>query len=228
MDSFYNGQNYKYPELCIVKEEFNINKPGIVKCYIPVLMPFIKEGEPKLVKFRPSNLHLDNKEKDGIEPSENSYTANYILINLPSHVTDVLRDLIITPEIYDDIPDVHEDEPHDIEDDIIKDELDDEDEDKSLEKINDNEVKYSTSSNKYIRKLKLRKRYFFPIARYDKKRKILYAKKDQKFIAVFIGGNINNIKIIGRYDECPLHERTLSPTYLPSEVPSISQTTEHQ
>ena len=225
MDSFYSDQNYKYPELCIVKEEFNIKNPGIVKCYIPALMPFIKEDEPKLVKFRPSNSHLDNDEKDEIEPSGNSHTANYILVNLPSHITDVTRDLIITTDFYDDsyIPDESDDkydteDELDFNDDIVEDEIYD-------DTITRNIVGYTP---KCIRRLRLRKRYFFPISRYDKKNKILYAKKNQKFIAVFIGGSINNIKIIGRYDECPLQEPTLSPTYLPSEVQLTSPTTEPQ
>lgn len=238
MNSFYKDKRYIYPEVCIVKEIFNISDPGILKCYIPAIMPLIKEGDPKKVKFRPSNSHLDNDDTDGIEPSGDSHTANYILIRIPNHITDVTRDVIIIPEWNDslfDIPNdafvpVEEDESTEVEEDDTDGAIKLSDTDNDIQ-INNRDFSYNFTPDMFrpmfplLRRLNIRKRYFFPLEKYDIEKRILYVKKNQRFIAVFIGGDINNIKITGRYDECQSQEPTLSPAYSVSEVPWISHIT---
>lgn len=91
MIDYYSKLDFKYPEICISKEKFNVKEPGLVKFYIPTLMPFIKEDKPKTVKVRPTKTHLLNKDKDTIKISENCKIANYVEVDLPESVVGAIK-----------------------------------------------------------------------------------------------------------------------------------------
>lgn len=115
MIEYYDKLDFRFPEMCVSKVKFNENNPGLVKFYIPVLMPFIKEDDPKETKVRPTITHLVNKEKDDIKPSDDCKISNYVEIELPKWVAATVRNSNnrdpIEDNIDDDISDDKKDDP---------------------------------------------------------------------------------------------------------------------
>ena len=98
MNNYYKAMDYKYLEKAITIEKFNITNPGIVKFYVPTLMPLVNKGTPNNINIRISKTHLINKDKSSIQISSNCKTSNYIEIELPDYITAVVKDISVTSE----------------------------------------------------------------------------------------------------------------------------------
>lgn len=157
MNRLYKEYTYSNTERCITKEPFYINNPGYIKCYVPVLMPFIPEGEPADIEVRPSTAHLLNKMPEDenaegyyeITHSPKIYTSNYIYEYIPAYITSALRDFHL---------------------DIVGDSL------------------FSTFIPTIYRN------YFYPEAFW-----LGIVNPNKEFLLSFVGGDVNNRRIIGRY-----------------------------
>lgn len=102
MNISYKDYDFSYPERVITKEPFYLQNPGFVKCYIPVVMPFIPEGPPMDMEIRVSKHHLVNKELDEddegfyeIIPNDSIISSNYVTEYIPPHITSPLRDFTL-------------------------------------------------------------------------------------------------------------------------------------
>lgn len=98
MNNYYKDMDLKYLEKCIAKEKFDIHNPGVVKFYVPALMPFIPQGKPKDSSVRSSNSHLINKNKSEVKPSSGCKVSNYIEIELPNWITAVVKNISVESE----------------------------------------------------------------------------------------------------------------------------------
>lgn len=91
MNMNYKNYDFSYPELCITKEVIDETYENFMKCYIPVLMPFIPEGEPLDIEVRPTDFHLVNKDMSGIENSGTVESSNYVFVFVPEHLAVFLK-----------------------------------------------------------------------------------------------------------------------------------------
>lgn len=157
MNDYYKKMDLKYVEKCICKEEFDIHNPGVLKFYVPGLMPFINEGEPTESSIRVSKSHLMNKNKGEIN-SSGGMACNYMEIELPNWITAVIKNITVESEYTGCIA-----------------------------------PEGGGQSDPGVITNTVTREYFLPVDDND------IVPKNQEFIVAFVGGDLNNKKIIGRY-----------------------------
>lgn len=96
MNNYYKEMDLKYVEKAICLEKFYIHEPGILKFYVPAILPL--EGnrtEPYTLNVGVSKGHLVNMDTSKIACSGNCQISNYIEMELYNFITAPIRDIII-------------------------------------------------------------------------------------------------------------------------------------
>ena len=171
--NFYDTLDLKYPEIGIALEKIDRMNPGEIKFSIPILTPNVNNSSEFNETIHQTKNNLKNKDKSSFEVS-NIKKSNYVKIKIPKELCALPGGKYIM-----------ESDSGSINNERFTISLD--------QPIMEGQTSLSGTAYENLGKLK----YEVNLTIHDDFR---YIEKGSKWIIVFVGGDINKPRVIGRYD----------------------------